>query len=433
MTRRAAAIVRSTIDLAHSLGMTMVAEGVEDEYTATQLALASCDTVQGFHFSKAVASAGARALDGRTRPGRPAARWRIVGGSAVTMTPIAGSSVTDVRALATEVLHGQQSLIVASGELEDLAQRCGAPTTAQVPWLLATTSAVHDRRSWAVLARDVAGQLVGAVVLVNRTEGLYETVTLAGTDDGQRGAILTHCVTAAEALGLAVSHALRRRRHRPDVELGPLPADSPVVEAFMLGLHGSTRTDSDGVPVIRRADAAEVDAYLSHGMSRTIRKATNRLTRDCMTATVRFTGDPAEIIDVLPQLEQCHRNRDHAQGRPSDLDDDQQLWLWQFRIHALAKAGKLELSTLHVDEVFAAYALGVVDGPVYRLLEGRFETRWARYSPGRLLEAAVVQRMLDDAALTTLDWMTAVAPEALLGTNDADPMVVLRISGDRAP
>jgi len=51
---RAAAIVRSTIDLAHSLGMTMVAEGVEDEFTAAQLALASCDTVQGFHFSTAL-------------------------------------------------------------------------------------------------------------------------------------------------------------------------------------------------------------------------------------------------------------------------------------------------------------------------------------------------------------------------------------------
>ena len=81
---------------------------------------------------------------------------------------------------------------------------------------------------------------------------------------------------------------------------------------------------------------------------------------------------------------------------------------------------------------FAAYVLGIVDGPVYRLLEGRFDTGWARYSPGRLLEAAVVQRMLDDPALTTLDWMTSVASEALLATNDADPMVVLRMTSDRA-
>jgi diguanylate cyclase (GGDEF)-like protein len=53
---RAAAIVRSTIDLAHSLGMTMVAEGVEDEDTADQLALSNCDKVQGFYFAQALSA-----------------------------------------------------------------------------------------------------------------------------------------------------------------------------------------------------------------------------------------------------------------------------------------------------------------------------------------------------------------------------------------
>jgi diguanylate cyclase (GGDEF)-like protein len=51
---RAAAIVRSTIELAHSLGMTLVAEGVEDESTAAQLALSGCDESQGFYFSEAL-------------------------------------------------------------------------------------------------------------------------------------------------------------------------------------------------------------------------------------------------------------------------------------------------------------------------------------------------------------------------------------------
>ncbi len=51
---RAAAIVRSTIELAHSLGMTLVAEGVEDEATAGQLAVSGCDESQGFYFSKAL-------------------------------------------------------------------------------------------------------------------------------------------------------------------------------------------------------------------------------------------------------------------------------------------------------------------------------------------------------------------------------------------
>lgn len=353
----------------------------------------------------------------------------------MTATPVEQASADDplkAGVLAIEVLNGHHSLRANRVELADLAGRCASPTTAQVAWLLATTGAMHDQQSWAVLARDAAGELVGAVVLLNRTEGLRETVTLAGTEDGQRGAVLTECVTVAEALGHAFGQALGRRRRWTDVELGPLPADSPVVEAFGLGFQGSARTDVDGVPVIRRAHADDVDAYLSHGMRRTIRKATNRLNSDCQMGTIRFTADAVQIIDLLPQLEQCHRDRDHAHGRLSDLDDDQQRWLWQHRIHALACAESLELATLHINDTLAAYALGVIDGPVYRLLEGRFDTGWARYSPGRLLEAAVVQRMLDDPTLTALDWMTSVASEALLATNDRDPMVVVHMAGDRA-
>jgi diguanylate cyclase (GGDEF)-like protein len=48
----AAAIVRATIDLAHSLGRTVVAEGVEDEETMLQLASLGCDAVQGYYFTK---------------------------------------------------------------------------------------------------------------------------------------------------------------------------------------------------------------------------------------------------------------------------------------------------------------------------------------------------------------------------------------------
>jgi diguanylate cyclase (GGDEF)-like protein/PAS domain S-box-containing protein len=47
-----AAIVRSTIDLAHSLGMRVVAEGVENPDTWEQLAQLGCDFVQGFYVSR---------------------------------------------------------------------------------------------------------------------------------------------------------------------------------------------------------------------------------------------------------------------------------------------------------------------------------------------------------------------------------------------
>ena len=44
-----ASIVRAIVDLGHTLGLTVVAEGVEDEETARELSRLGCDSGQGFH------------------------------------------------------------------------------------------------------------------------------------------------------------------------------------------------------------------------------------------------------------------------------------------------------------------------------------------------------------------------------------------------
>jgi diguanylate cyclase (GGDEF)-like protein len=47
-----AVLVRATIELGHNLGMTVVAEGVEDEPTAQALRELRCDVAQGFHYAR---------------------------------------------------------------------------------------------------------------------------------------------------------------------------------------------------------------------------------------------------------------------------------------------------------------------------------------------------------------------------------------------
>lgn len=47
-----AVIVKSTIDLAHSLGMRVVSEGVEDKETVEHLRALNCDYVQGYYYSR---------------------------------------------------------------------------------------------------------------------------------------------------------------------------------------------------------------------------------------------------------------------------------------------------------------------------------------------------------------------------------------------
>ena len=49
---RSAAIVRSTVELAHALGLKVVAEGVEDQEALDALAGVGCDYAQGYHFSR---------------------------------------------------------------------------------------------------------------------------------------------------------------------------------------------------------------------------------------------------------------------------------------------------------------------------------------------------------------------------------------------
>jgi len=49
-----AIIVRSTVDLAHSFGLRVVAEGVEDEATLHLLTALHCDLAQGYYLSRPI-------------------------------------------------------------------------------------------------------------------------------------------------------------------------------------------------------------------------------------------------------------------------------------------------------------------------------------------------------------------------------------------
>ena len=65
------AIVRSTADLAHNLGLSVVAEGVEDEWTLDLLSSFGCDQAQGYHIARPMPSADFVAWLG-------ASPWRVI-------------------------------------------------------------------------------------------------------------------------------------------------------------------------------------------------------------------------------------------------------------------------------------------------------------------------------------------------------------------
>ncbi len=328
--------------------------------------------------------------------------------------------------VSTEVVRGFDDLVLLADELDELAVVCRAPMTARSTWVFATLSLEPDREPWGVVVRDDEQRLVAAALLVDSAGAGADLVRLAGSGSGHRGALLADGPLAADRLGRALADALVTRTHSFRLSLGPVDASSEPVLALTHALPGSQAAVVDPIPVVRRADSAVATDYLSDGMRRTLRKSANRVSRDGHVLTVAVTSDRARIMRVLPMLEECHRDRDHARGRDSDLDDTAARLLWHARLRALADAGALELATAQIDGQLAAYVLAIPDAPVYRVLEGHLVTRWSRYAPGRVLESAVLQRMLDDPAYETFDWMTSIASETLLATNDHDPVVVVR-------
>ena len=69
------AIVRSTVELGRSLGLRVVAEGVEDPGPGTALAGLSCDELQGYYLCRPMPEVEVERLDAGVR----AARWAAVG------------------------------------------------------------------------------------------------------------------------------------------------------------------------------------------------------------------------------------------------------------------------------------------------------------------------------------------------------------------
>jgi diguanylate cyclase (GGDEF)-like protein len=78
-----AAIVRSTIELAHNLGLRVVAEGVESADAWNRLMEMGCDLAQGFHVARPLpADACGRLLADRLAPAVPERSLRVISGFA---------------------------------------------------------------------------------------------------------------------------------------------------------------------------------------------------------------------------------------------------------------------------------------------------------------------------------------------------------------
>lgn len=306
-------------------------------------------------------------------------------------------------------------------DLDELHQATGTPVTARRPWLDAWIGAYRPATAWAVVVRDVAtGRLDAAALLCERDQGGWDEVTPLGRRQQDRGFIPARSRQAAATLAAAMAARLQFRDRPWTLRIGQLPAGDPVAEALGQMLPGARTLTGVPIPKVEFGSAPSVEEWLGKGMRKQLRKARNRIDEDGVRMEIQFHTTNAAIEAALGEVEHTHRAREHHARRASDLDCQPGLRFWRDVILSHAVRNEVEIATIYLDGAMAAYVVSLLDGDAYRVLDGRLATSWGRYSPGRLLETATLQRAHADPRFARIDWMNGSAAEKLLAANAVD-------------
>ncbi|WP_432542285.1 GNAT family N-acetyltransferase [Kineococcus sp. SYSU DK002] len=326
------------------------------------------------------------------------------------------------------VLPGRAAVEAHLAGSADLHAAPGTPPTATGAWLRRALDVAPPAAVWALHVQDGPGR-DAALVLVDRVHATGTRTELLAGGGGHEASFPAADPALAARLGAALAREADRRGS--SLHLTELP-DDPRVHALAAGA-GARVEDVLPVPEVRRP--AEGEHLVSAGVRKNLRKARNRLAADGVRAELTFSTDPDVFEATLPELELAHRDRDAAHGVACPLDTPAGRAVWRARLGALGDLGRRELAVLRLDGALAAHVVAVRGGARHGVFEGCFVTRWARYSPGRLLEHEVLQRAFADPRTEVVDWMTGVAPETLLVVTGERRRLVVRRgrSGGPAP
>jgi len=297
------------------------------------------------------------------------------------------------------------------------------PVNARMRWLEVWTMLEASWTPWAVLVRErQTGRLSAAALLARRHTEVGVEVVAMGHGSFGTTRLPAQGSPAAYVLASAIANQLEALVDPWTLTLDNVAIDELVTQFLLDLLPNATAAPVASVPFVDLAGLDNVADLYTHNMRRQLRKAENRLTTDGLRTDINFARTSPEIALLLPQLERIHVERDHTAGRSSDLDSPGNRQLWRQLILAHTVGDQVEVATLSINGSIVAYVVGICDATTYRVFDGHFDTQWARYSPGRLIEHAVLQHVIAEQKYDTVDWMLGVAAEKILvvsGASDA--------------
>lgn len=173
-------------------------------------------------------------------------------------------------------------------------------------------------------------------------------------------------------------------------------------------------------------DPDDPGRHLSKNSRKALAKIRNRLAERGLEPEFRWTCDADEVAAQLPDLVRMHRERDLALGRRPDHNDPVAATFYHEVIRRHARAGEVDLLTLHLEGDLAAFVCGFRDGRTFRSWDNRLAPRWAEASAGRLANFEALRHVVQDQQYDALDWMRGEEPYKLQSATEVVPTVVLR-------
>lgn len=320
----------------------------------------------------------------------------------------------------TETWEGKDLLDRLGEPLDELHSATGTPLTARRTWLRRWAACYPDSQPWAFVVRDpVTGHIDAAALLCRRILPGGLDVSPLGFGRNDRSRLPARTTDAAHLLADTIARELVASNAPWTLRVEQMPTGDPVIAGLVSRLPVAALLRGGDVPRVQfdpgRPD--DMDAHVGKALRKVLRKSRNRIDADGHEASFAWEASHRGVLDLIDEVEHTHRGRDHAVGRESDLDSAGGAMFWRDVILAHAEHGSVEIATLRLGGALAAYVVSFLDGNCYRVFDGRFDTEWSRYSPGRLLETATLEHVLAQDRFTMLDWMNSVAPDKLISSN----------------
>ncbi len=405
------ALIEAIVNLSQALGAYTVAEGIEHADQAATLRKLGCDQGQGYYYCRPISASALTQLfkEPLRDEAEPLEAWRR------------SSEKVQKRIFDVDVLTSLPEISAMSADIVALNEELNTPLMASWPWLRNWSECFSSWTPLLVAIRSAdTGQLRAAAMLATMERAEGTAIVAMGNGSSLFTSLQALDDDAAHALAGAVAATLSEISGAWSLDLEQLRDSDATLRYLVDELDHAQLLPELRVPRVLFTTAHTVDDVLSKSMRKQLRRARNKISNAGVDMTIAFDRGSAISMALIDEVESVHVARDRDARRSSDLDRPAERDFWRRIAESPDQAWEVEIATLRLDGELAAYVVALLDDETYRVYDGRMNSKWQQFSPGRIIEAQALSRAITDPRFNELDWMSGIAAEKLLTTNIAE-------------